>query len=224
MEAVVAPPAPEPLPIKAIPPAKTLPTPEPKPIDVGKNITRLMNKRTANIEKKFKAEQKAKADRERKEAEAAAKRAVITKADFDKANKAAKTPSTSATNAKVPSVAAGIRGGMVGATGKSTAPGAGGTAMERAEADLMSAYLSLITQRIKRTMEEANFGDELSVRIQFTVSSSGLISGAKVVGTSGSGDFDRAVVEALQSTPNLGPPPNGKSGTYAALLKMSDGG
>lgn len=222
-EAVVVPAPATPSPVKAVAETKPTPAVAEKAPDVGQNIKRLMDKRAANIERKFQAEQKAKAERERKAAEAEAKR--MTKAEFDRANKTAKTPTTTkstGTSVKPPSVAAGIRGGMAGAPPSNSTSGAGGTAMSRADADLMSAYLSLIVQRVRQTMESANFGDELKARIQFSISSSGTLSGAKVLTTSGSAEFDRAVLAALQEASGFGPPPNGKSGTYSANLIMSD--
>lgn len=230
--AVVQPVAPPPLtpqeasPVKPVSVTKAPPVTEVKAPDFAKNIARLTTKRAANIEKKFQAEQKAKAERERKAAEAQAKR--MTKADFDKANKtSAKTaaaPKATGTSVRPPSVAAGIRGGMAGAPPSNSTSGAGGTAMARAEADLMSAYLALIVQTVRKTMEEASFGDELTARIQFTVSSAGTISGMRILTSSGSNEFDRAVLDAFRNVPDLGPPPNGKSGSYSANLVMSDRG
>lgn len=218
----------------AVKPAPPKPV-EPKPADFTKNIVRLSEKRKANIEKKFKADQaraaKVQAEREKKAAELRrkeeeAKGAQMTKAEFDKASKAAKTAATRSTgpSARVPSVADGIRKGMTGAAPSATREGAGGTAQSRAEADMMSAYISMIVARIRQTMVEANFSDELSVELQFSISSGGVITGTRVIGGSGSGDFDRAVLDAFRSIPNLGPPPNGMGGTFRFNLIMKDEG
>ncbi len=232
------PPAPDPAPLQAVQQAAkaaAAPPVETKPVDFTKNIVRLSEKRKANIEKKFKADQareaRLRAEREKKEAAARrkaeeAKRVQMTKAEFDKANKGAKTPASKSTAAstKVPSVADGVRKGMAGAPPSSTREGAGGTAQQRADADLMSAYISMIVARIRQTMTEANFSDELSVELQFSLSSGGVITGTKLLGGSGSSDFDRAVLDAFRSIPNLGPPPNGKGGTFRFNLIMKEDG
>ena len=218
-------PPPDPTPLKAVETSKAPPRVEQKPADFTKNIVRLSEKRKANIEKKFKAElareAKLQAERERKEAEA--RKTQMTKAEFDKANKAAKSSASKSTaNVKIPSVADGVRRGMAGASRNSTQEGAGGTAQERAEADMMSAYISMIVARIRQTMVEANFSAILSVELQFSISSGGVITGTRILGGSGSGDFDHAVLDAFNGMPNLGPPPNGKGGTFSFRLSMKD--
>lgn len=234
------PPAPDPMPLQAVQQAAkaaAAPPVESKPVDFTKNIVRLSEKRKTNIEKKFKADQakaaKLQAEREKKEAEARrkaeeAKRAQMTKADFDRErlSKTAKAtpPKTTGASTKVPSVADGIRKGMAGAPPSSTREGAGGTAQQRADGDLMSAYISMIVARIRQTMVEANFSDELSVELQFSISSGGVITGTRVTGGSGSSAFDNAVLDAFRSIPNLGPPPNGKGGTFRFNLIMKDEG
>ncbi|MBP7143566.1 MAG: cell envelope integrity protein TolA, partial [Opitutaceae bacterium] len=214
---------PDPAPLKVVEAPKAQPRVEPKPADFTKNIVRLSEKRKANIEKKFKAdlarEARLQAERERKEAEA--RRSQMTKAEFDKANKAAKsTPSKSTASARIPSVADGVRRGMAGAARSSTQEGAGGTAQERADADMMSAYISMIVARIRQAMTEANFSAVLSVELQFSISSGGVITGTRILGGSGSSDFDHAVLDAFNAIPNLGPPPNGKGGTFSFRLSM----
>jgi len=219
--------APDPTTLKAVEPVKPAPPAVTKPVDFTRNIVRLSEKRKANIEKKFKAdlarEAKLQAERDRKEAEA--KRAQMTKAEFDKLNKAAKaSTSKAAATTKIPSVADGVRRGMAGAPRSSTTEGAGGTAQERADADMMSAYISMIVARIRQTMMAANFSAILSVELQFSISSGGVITGTRIVGGSGSSDFDRAVLDALNTVPNLGPPPNGKGGTFSFRLSMKEDG
>ena len=89
---------------------------------------------------------------------------------------------------------------------------------------MMSAYISMIVARIRHTMVEANFSDELSVELQFSISSGGAITGTRIMGGSGSSAFDNAVLDAFRSIPNLGPPPNGKGGTFRFNLIMKDEG
>nr|MBP7141914.1 TonB C-terminal domain-containing protein [Opitutaceae bacterium] len=46
--------------------------------------------------------------------------------------------------------------------------------------------------------------------------------GTRILGGSGSSDFDHAVLDAFNAIPNLGPPPNGKGGTFSFRLRMRD--
>lgn len=222
----VAPPEPAPArPEPATPPApaaKAAPVPksEPPPNFV-RDIKRLSEKRAANIEKKHRAEQKAAADRAKKEAEQQSRR--MSKEEFDRLNAGKKAPSGTRRTADVPSVAKGIRGGVSGGSTANTQGGAGGKALERAEMELTDAYIALILQRIRQTMEQANFSDQLSVRVQFSLSASGEISSVSIRESSGSNEFDRAILDAFRTIPSLGPPPNRKSGTFVVNLRMSDG-
>jgi colicin import membrane protein len=225
-------PAPEPEPVEPLPPPPepvSRPAPAPKATAVPKaepppnfvrDIKRLSEKRAANIEKKFRTEQKAAADRAKKEAEQQSRR--MSKEEFDRLNAGKKAPSGSRRTADVPSVAKGIRGGVSGGSTANTKGGAGGKALERAEMELTDAYIALILQRIRQTMEQANFSDQLSVRVQFTLSASGEISGVSIRESSGSNEFDRAILDAFRTIPNLGPPPNRKAGTFVVNLRMSD--
>lgn len=210
-----------PEPVRASPAATKAPAVTPPPNFV-RDIKRLSEKRAANIEKKFKAEQKAAAERARKEAELEAKR--MTKADFDRLNAKGKTPpsSTKGGTVKVPSVSQGIRGGVAGGSAANREGGAGGTALERAEQDLTEAYISLIIQRIRQSLEKAAFSAELSVRLQISVSSGGTLSGVKTLGTSGNAEFDQAVLEAVRSIGDLGPPPNRKGETFIFKVVAQD--
>ncbi len=219
--APVEPPPPEPVAATPVPATKAQPAPKapPQPNFV-RDIKRLSEKRAANIEKKFRADQKAAADRAKKEAEQQSKR--MSKEEFDRLNAGKKSPSGARRTADVPSVAKGIRGGVSGGSAANTKGGAGGKALERAEMELTDAYIALILQRIRQTMEQANFSDQLSVRVQFSLSATGEISGVSIRGSSGSNEFDRAIVDAFRTIPNLGPPPNRKAGTFVVNLRMSD--
>jgi len=214
--------APAPVPVQ---PVKTPPTAKPNtppPPNFVRDIKRLSEKRAANIERKHKADQKVAAERARKEAELQAKR--MSKEEFDRLNAKQKSAASSKTPVKVPSIAEGIRGGVAGGSTANSTGGAGGKAMERGEMDLTDAYVALILQRIRQSMEQANFSDQLSVRLQFSVSPSGTVNGVGILESSGSNEFDRAVLEAFRTIPDLGPPPNRKGGTFLVNLKMSDRG
>lgn len=219
--APVEPLPPEPVAASPVPAAKAPPTPKAQPQpNFVRDIKRLSEKRAANIEKKFRADQKAAADRAKKEADQQSKR--MSKEEFDRLNAGKKSPSGTRRTADVPSVAKGIRGGVSGGSTANTKGGAGGKALERAEMELTDAYIALILQRIRQTMEQANFSDQLSVRVQFSLSATGEISGVSIRESSGSNEFDRAIIDAFRTIPNLGPPPNRKAGTFVVNLRMSD--
>jgi colicin import membrane protein len=212
---------PEPVAATPVPAVKAPPTPKAQPQpNFVRDIKRLSEKRAANIEKKFRADQKAAADRAKKEADQQSKR--MSKEEFDRLNAGKKSPSGTRRTADVPSVAKGIRGGVSGGSTANTKGGAGGKALERAEMELTDAYIALILQRIRQTMEQANFSDQLSVRVQFSLSATGEISGVSIRESSGSNEFDRAILDAFRTIPNLGPPPNRKAGTFVVNLRMSD--
>jgi len=222
IEPVEVAPAPVPAPVQPVKPPPATKASTPPPPNFVRDIKRLSEKRAANIERKHKAEQKAAAERARKEAELQAKR--MSKEEFDRLNAKQKGSPTSRTPVKVPSISEGIRGGVAGGSTANTTGGAGGKALERGEMDLTDAYVALILQRIRQSMEQANFSDQLSVRLQFSVSPSGTVNGVGILESSGSNEFDRAVLEAFRTIPDLGPPPNRKGGTFLVNLKMSDRG
>lgn len=225
-------PAPEPEPIApAAPPPVVKPVEqkaavaktEPKPPNFTKDVMRLADKRQANIEKKFREQQRKAEERAKKQAELDAKR--LTKEEFDRLNKA--KASGAATKAagqpvKVPSIAKGIRTGVTEGSSSNDRGGAGGTAAKVAEQEMTQAYIAMILERIRQAMEQAGFNDLLRVRVQFTVSPSGVISGAGILESSGSNEFDRAVIDAFRAIPNLGPPPDRRGGTFTVTLRMSE--
>lgn len=102
--------------------------------------------------------------------------------------------------------------------------GAGGTALSRPEMDLWEAYRSMIIQRIRRSMESAGMTDLRSARVEFRVSAMGDISGARIVASSGSAEFDAAVLAAFRSIGRLGPPPTGQAETLVVTIEMRERG
>lgn len=109
-------------------------------------------------------------------------------------------------------------------TTNSATQGAGGTALTRPEADLWQAYISLIIQRIRRSMESAGVTDLRSARVEFRVSVDGRVSGARIIASSGSSEFDAAVLAAFRSIGLLGPPPTGRAEALAVTIEMRERG
>jgi colicin import membrane protein len=218
----VAPAPPPPAPTAAPAPKAVKAPAELPPPNFAKDVKRLSEKRAANIERKFRADQKAAEEKARKEAERQAK--TMSKAEFDRLNQGRPAPTAKAPAGapKVPSVSQGIRGGVAGGSTANTKGGAGGKAMNRAEMDAMDAYIAMLIRRIRSAMERANFSDQLAVRIQFTITDSGSVVGVGLLETSGSPEFDRAVIDAFREVRDLGPPPHRLEDTFQITLRVSD--
>lgn len=149
----------------------------------------------------------------------------MTKAEFDKLNpkKATTAPKTTAPT-KIQTKKIDVAGITKGVTGGSSAvkSGAGGTALTRAEADLLDLYVALILQRIKESLESAGLSDLLEAKVEFRVSAAGAISGVRVVGSSGSREFDDAVVSAFRTIRPIGPPPTNRPEAFSVTVRMRE--
>ena len=93
--------------------------------------------------------------------------------------------------------AGSIKRGVTGGTGAGSS-GAGGTALARAEADAMDAYFSMLIQRLRDSHEKpGGLSDLLNAEVQFTVAANGVISGVRILRSSGNAEFDQSVLEAF---------------------------
>jgi TolA protein len=191
--------------------------------NMARNIERLADKREANIRKKVEQQQKADAAAKKKADEAAK---PLTKAEFDRqiANKkTASSKSNSNTPISTKQIdAKGIASGVLGGSTANTKGGAGGTALSRSEGDLTEAYAALIVQRIRQALESASFNDVAAVIVQFQVSATGAISGARIVQSSGNTEFDQAIIKALQTIRPVGPPPTGRAETFRIPIRLRE--
>jgi colicin import membrane protein len=115
---------------------------------------------------------------------------------------------------------------VVGAAGGSTATkaGAGGQALTRDEMDRTDAYVAMILQRIRESMERAGMTELREVRVEFNVSTTGALSGARIVSGSGSASFDAAVLEAFRTIRPIGPPPTGRAEAFRVTIRMREAG
>jgi colicin import membrane protein len=219
----VAPPEPEPEPV-----IQAAPEPAPKAAaaiksptipNMARNIERLADKREANIRKKVEQDQKT----AQKKAADAAKR--LTKEEFDRMNAGKKSSPKATTNTPLSTKridAEGIAKGVAGGSTANTKGGAGGTALSRSEGDLTEAYAALIVQRIRQALESASFNDVAAVMVQFQVSATGVISGARIVQSSGNTEFDQAIIKALQTIRPVGPPPTGRAETFRIPIRLRE--
>jgi len=182
---------------------KAAPAKEPKAPNFVKDVTRLAKKREQRLMTKYRKEQAAKAERERKAAEQAAKRTSYDQ--FNKQN-AGKTNASQSTA----SVRKGLRGGVEQGTGM--APGAGGKALTAAEASLMERYYSFLKLKLRQAHEPPpGVGDRLSTEIEFFLAADGTMSQLQISRSSGNTEFDESVLAAFRKVRSVGPRPDGQS-------------
>lgn len=202
-------PAPEPVPVVTKAPVqKAVTTAPPKteqPIpDLAKSVKRIEAKRRAKIEARDRAE------RER-----------ITKAEFDRQNKAAKA--AAAGNPKVKHIdTEGVVGGVVGGSTASKT-GAGGKALTREQGDLLDAYFSLVRQRLRDGLEKPpGLSDALTAEAEFMLTADGAIINSRISRSSGSDEFDRAVLDDIRHFSRVHPPSAWKGETVNLTFRMKE--
>lgn len=179
--------APTPPPPKAAPAPTKATTPPPAPNfaqQIRRKLIRAESKAKADVAKERKAEAK-RAEEEKKR---------MTKAEFDKQNKNAGAPT------KVARIdAEGIAKGVVGGSTANKVGGAGGKALTSDNEDLLGAYFALFKQRLKVAFEAPDgLSDTLEVVVRVTSNADGSLTNPRVVKSSGSAEFDRAVVAAIR--------------------------
>jgi colicin import membrane protein len=213
------------VPVPAVPvPAKPEPRPEPvvekappKPVETKtpnftKDVQRIADKREQRL-----------VEAARKKREEEAKR--MTKAEFDKLNKTKPAPKTTApAPPKVAKIdAEGIARGVVGGSVNNKTAGAGGKALSRAEQDALDSYIALLLQRLRAAHEKPpGLSDLLEAKVEFRIAADGTLSSVKIIGSSGSAEFDRSVLAAFARVRSIGPTPNGKSDVWVVTFKMRE--
>lgn len=208
---------PVPLPEPAAP--VVTPAPEPTPVPQKKAPAKEQPKKVEPAPKKAEPAPP-------KKAEPAPKAATTSYEDFVKKQGPPQPRKTTSTPQPIkPKLidAQGIVGGSSSST-STTKTGAGGTVSSRAEVELTQAYIALIVQRIRQSMEAAGVTDQRTVVVAFNVSASGEISSPRIVTTSGSADFDRAVLTAFRSIRPIGPPPTSRAEAFEARIRMTERG
>ncbi|HZP59503.1 MAG TPA: TonB family protein [Opitutaceae bacterium] len=194
-----APPAPK---IERVPEAVTPAPAKPVPTaDFAKTIKRIEDRKIRRAEAQIKAEREAEAKR-------------LSKEEFDRLHKqqaAAKT--ASARGAKVPQIdAAGIAKGVVGGSTANRTGGAGGTALSREESSLIDAYIAFARQQLRTAFDAVKpqgLSDQLEAEVELHILADGTLARARIIRSSGSDDFDRAVLQAVANVAPLGARPDG---------------
>ena len=236
---VPAPPQPEPPkpqpakvePVKAEPvtmtPAPTPTPPAPKmtpaptkdgelpPPNFKKTITRQLIRAESQAKRDIARERAA----EKKRLEEEAKK--MTKAEFDAKNKKADSKSPPTKIAKID--AEGIAKGVVGGSTENKTGGAGGKALTSDNDDVLAAYDALFKQRLRREFEAPPaMSDTLKVLMEIHSNVDGSITGARVVKSSGSREFDRAVLDAIRRVRMPARPPGRKAETVQFVFSARE--
>jgi len=219
VEAAPVQPAPKPI-IERAPtpkaPAATKPPPD-EIRDFKKDVARIAKKREQRLEKKYRAEQEA------AERKAKAEEKRMTKEEFDRQKKG-ETVAAKTGNPRVPHIdAEGIARGVIGGSTANKIGGAGGKKLTREEADALDLYFSLLKQRLKDALDKPpGLSDTLVAFAEVLISADGTLSDARIKRSSGSDEFDHAVLEAIARVHSIGPRPDGRSEMLTIPFRMRE--
>jgi TonB family protein len=200
---------------------KTVPAPvpaTPKVVEVEEAPTQLATIQVPDFSKKLKrADARALKKVEAQiKAEQAAEKKRLSKAEFDRLHGKSATPKTASAStraANVPRIdAQGIAQGVVGGSTANTTGGAGGKALQREEQSLVDSYIAFLRQQLRSAFEEVKppgLSDRLVATVELHILSDGTLADARIIQSSGSDEFDRAVLQAIASVQPLGTRPDG---------------
>lgn len=223
---VPPPPDPEPVPVASpVIPAPASPVVPAAPASVAPDFEKQIRWEIIKAESAVKmkvarekaAEKRRLAAEKKRLAEEARRRAAeekkMTKAEFDAKNKAKARPAPA--KAAPPRIAkidaAGIAKGVIGGSTANQRGGAGGRALVSDNEDVLGAYFEMFKQRLKREFETPpGLSDNLVAVVRVQSNANGSLTGARIATSSGSADFDRAVLDAIRRT-QMPPRPDGRS-------------
>jgi len=179
---------------------------QPAPIqvpDFAKKLKRADARALKKVEAQIKAEQEAEKKR-------------LSKEEFDRLHGKSATPKTASASThavNVPRIdAQGIAKGVVGGSTANKTGGAGGKALQREEQSLVDSYLAFLSQQLHTAFDEAKppgLSDRLEAIVSLHVLADGTLADARIIQSSGSAEFDRAVLEAIARVRPLGTRPDG---------------
>lgn len=234
---------PQPAPQEVIAPAPRPSPPEPKVVtpeppkppvttapDFKKKLRRdlIVAESKAKLEIKRKREadarREAQAKREADARKAADDQKPMTKEEFDRANKTKKstTPGKSSPVKVAKIDAEGIAKGVVGGSTANKIGGAGGKALKVENDDVLAAYDAMFKQRLRTEFEPPpGLSDSLKVEIEVQSNADGSLSGGRVAKSSGSAEFDRAVLDALRRV-RMPPRPDKKGESIGFIFTMRE--
>lgn len=117
----------------------------------------------------------------------------------------------------------GIARGVVGGSTANKDGGAGGKALTREEGDLLDAYFALLKRKLKDALEKPlGLSDRLVAVAEVRIGADGTLSDARIKRSSGSDEFDHAVLEAIAHVRSIGPRPDGKSEMLSIPFHMHE--
>lgn len=148
---------------------------------------------------------------------------TMTKEEFDRLNPQ-RTQTAPRTQAQ-PRVAKintdAIVKGVVGGS-QNTKTGAGGRALTREEGPIMDAYFAMLRERLRAAIEKPpGLADTLVTTVSVRIAADGTLSGARITRSSGSPDFDRAVLAAIART-RMPPRPDNKTELLTIPFHMKE--
>jgi colicin import membrane protein len=158
---------------------------------IANRVRQAENKAKKEIAKERKAEEKRLAEEKKREL------AKMTKADFDRLNKmksAAKTPT------KIERVTTeGITQGVADGSVENKTGGQGGKALVSNNDDEQLVWDTMFKERMRREFEPPpGMSDTLVAKVEVTCNADGSLTGARIARSSGSRDFDNAILEAIR--------------------------
>ena len=229
-----SPPKPEPqeavTPVPPAPTPKVVASPPPKQADpVAPDFRKKLRRDVSAAESQAKREIKKKRDAEARRAAEEQKRIAdeqkqLTKEEFDRLNKAkgTKAPAKSAPTKVAKIDAEGIAKGVVGGSTANKVGGAGGKALKVENDDVLAAYDALFKQRLRTEFEAPpGLSDSLKVEIEVRSNADGTLTDRKITKSSGSEEFDQAVMEALRKV-RMPARPDRKSEVIAFTFTMRE--
>jgi TonB family protein len=171
--------------------------------DFAKKLKRADARALKKVEAQIKSEQEAEKKR-------------LSKEEFDRLHGKSATPKTASASThavNVPRIdAQGIAKGVVGGSTANTTGGAGGKALQREEQSLVDSYLAFLSQQLHTAFDEVKppgLSDRLEAIVKLHVLADGTLADARIIQSSGSDEFDRAVLEAIDRVRPLGTRPDG---------------
>jgi colicin import membrane protein len=184
--------------------------------DFSKKLKRADARALKKVEAQIKAEQEAEKKR-------------LSKAEFDRLHGKSATPKTASASNRATNVpridAQGIAKGVVGGSTANKTGGAGGKALQREEQSLVDSYLAFLSQQLHTAFDEAKppgLSDRLEAIVELHVLSDGTLADAQIIQSSGSDEFDRAVLEAIARVRPLGTRPDGLDEVLKIPFRMLD--
>ncbi|HXA80917.1 MAG TPA: TonB family protein [Opitutaceae bacterium] len=186
--------------------------------DFAKKLKRADARALKKVEAQIKAEQEAEKKR-------------LSKEEFDRLHGKSATPKTASASThavNVPRIdAQGIAKGVVGGSTANKTGGAGGKALQREEQSLVDSYLAFLSQQLHTAFDEAKppgLSDRLEAIVELHVLADGTLADARIIRSSGSDEFDHAVLEAIARVRPLGTRPDGLDEVLKIPFRMLEDG